>query len=148
MFGTPIIFLLLLHGNTNIGGESFAFSMNESPFRAVGDEVTLTLTVSAENPLNAVGGKITYPTTLLKVQSVDIGTSIVDLWTEEPLVDTTTGVINFSGGILHDSGFIGEANIISVTFTTISEGSCSPMECFSHTMVREQIKFVKLWEEQ
>jgi len=123
MFGTPIIFLLLLHGNTTVGGESFSFSLTESPFREVGDEITVTLNVRAETPLNAVGGKIAYPTTLMEISSIQSERSIIDLWSEEPFISPDIGSIDFSGGILREGGFVGEGNIVSVTFKALAEGT-------------------------
>lgn len=99
--GAPIIFLLLINStNALSGGNLFLFGASNGAFTSVGDGVPIELQISTKTPVNAVGGTVTYSPDILSVDSVTRSTSIIDLWSEEPLISNTLGTIHFSGGIV------------------------------------------------
>lgn len=61
--------------------------------------------VFAHQPVNAVDLTITYPEDLVFVEAVDVGTSVITLWTETPYAKD--GKIHIRGGTFR-KGFIGE----------------------------------------
>ncbi len=99
--GAPIIFLLLL-GSSGIlaNGNTLSLSANDSVFVSINDEVPVTLTLSTKTPINAAGGTVTFPSELLSVSTLSRSTSIIDLWSEEPVISNESGTVRFSGGII------------------------------------------------
>lgn len=87
----------------------------------IGDTVSIALLVNTLNQsVNAVEGKITFPSDKLEVISISKEGSIISLWAQEPV--TSSNSIAFSGG-LPSPGFIGAAGkIITISFNVKSEG--------------------------
>lgn len=101
--GAPIIFLLLL-GSSGVlaSGNSLSLTTPNSLFVETNDEVPVTLMLNTRTPINAVGGTVVFSPELLSVLSLTRTSSIIDLWSEEPVVSNTEGTVRFSGGILAD----------------------------------------------
>lgn len=76
----------------------------------IGDTATVTVTVDANSPINAVEGGIYLPETVTLL-SLSTDDSIIDLWTETPAEGG--GGIRFGGGSLAPGGFIGKGVIFS-----------------------------------
>jgi hypothetical protein len=124
IIGTPIIFLILVNiAGTLSPGNFFSFSAERGVFAVVGDQIPVTLEISANTPINAAGGTITFSPSILNVVSTSRITSIVDLWAEEPLYSNTDGTLHFSGGILSGRGNSAvRGTIIIVHFAALKEG--------------------------
>ena len=71
----------------------------------------IDVSVTAHVPINAVDLQLSYPEALLRVDSIDVGSSVITLWTEEP--HTKDGVINLRGCTFR-RGFIGEHAVASI----------------------------------
>jgi hypothetical protein len=84
--------------------------------------VTLSVFIDSRTSINAIGGKISFPSKLLTVDHISKNDSIVDLWSEEPLIDQVAGTIFFSGGITGDTGYREKGELFSITFITKQEG--------------------------
>lgn len=99
--GAPIIFLLLL-GSSGIlsSGNSLSLSTPKSIFVETNDEVQVILSLNTRTPINAVGGTVVFSPESLSVLSLNRTSSIIDLWSEEPVVSNTEGAVRFSGGII------------------------------------------------
>lgn len=98
--GAPIIFLLLVNVSGISGGNIFYFTAENSVFAALGDEIPVQLNVSTKSPVNAIGGKVVFPLDILKADAVTRSTSLIDLWSEDPTISNTGGLISWSGGIV------------------------------------------------
>ncbi len=123
--GAPIIFLLLL-GSSGIlsSGNSLALSVSESAFVSVNDEVPVTLTLSTKTAVNAAGGTITFPPELVAVNTLSRVSSIIDLWSEEPVTSNEAGTVRFSGGIIgpHVNATGNHGTVLTLNLRTLKEG--------------------------
>ena len=114
--GAPIIFLLLINSTSALsGGNVFLFGVANGAFVGVGDGVPVQLQISTKTPVNAVSGTVTFSPDILSVDSVTRSTSIIELWSEEPLISNTLGTVHFSGGIVGAN--VGTAGNHGVVFT-------------------------------
>lgn len=126
--GAPIIFLLLINSTSALsGGNVFLFGTANSSFVAVGDGVPVELQISTKTPVNAVGGTVTFSPDILSVDSVTRSSSIIDLWSEEPLISNTLGTIHFSGGIVGTNvGTAGNhGEVFTINFRALKTGKIS-----------------------
>lgn len=83
----------------------------------VGDSFSVGIYVSsADQTVNAVSGTISFPKDKLEVSSVGKGSSVVNLWVQEPSYSNTNGTVNFEGVILNP-GFKGSSGkVITINF--------------------------------
>ena len=99
-----------------------------SPAAAVvnlGNTFTTSLELTANEPINAFTGQISFNPNTLRVEKIDYNVSIADLWAEEPWYKNGDGTIHFAGGTTQPGGFIGTGSILTITFTTINAGSAN-----------------------
>jgi hypothetical protein len=101
--GAPIIFLFVLNATGAFGGNILILNAENSAFVSVGDAVPIRLEMFTKTPVNAVGGTVTYQPEILHANSITRTTSVIDLWSEEPLIAHTDGTIHWSGGIVTQS---------------------------------------------
>lgn len=113
IIGAPIIFLLLVNVSGS-GGNVFSFTAENSVFATVGDAIPVRLEVSTKSPVNAIGGKVIFPADILQADAVTRNTSIIDLWSEDPVISNTAGTIHWSGGIIAENA---DENIKGTVFT-------------------------------
>lgn len=122
--GAPIIFLLLL-GSSGIlsGGNTLTFSSG-TIFTTVGDETPVTLELSTKTPVNAAGGTVLFPPEILSVDSLTRTSSIIDLWTEEPVISNIEGSVRFSGGIIgpHVNSTGNKGPVFTLNMRSMKEG--------------------------
>jgi len=87
----------------------------------IGDTINIALLVNTLNQsINAVEGKITFPSDKLEVTSISKENSIISLWAQEPI--TSSNSVAFSGG-LPSPGFIGTAGkVMTISFKVKSDG--------------------------
>ncbi|OGM92528.1 hypothetical protein A2755_00325 [Candidatus Wolfebacteria bacterium RIFCSPHIGHO2_01_FULL_48_22] len=84
---------------------------------------TISVYVSAQEALNAVGGQIVFPQDTLQVVQVSKVGSILSIWATEPTFSNSQGTVDFEG-IVPNPGFSGVAGkIISVTFRAQQTGT-------------------------
>ncbi len=79
----------------------------------------IDVTITAHVPINAIDLVIAYPKNQIVVESIDIGTSVITLWTEEPYAED--GNIYLRGGTFR-KGFIGEHTIARIRARAIEPG--------------------------
>jgi hypothetical protein len=80
-----------------------------------GDTIRVKVSVSSTSSINAVSGKISYPSDILSLTSISKAGSIVNLWAQEPSYSNNSGQASFEGVIL--SGYTGSSGtIITLTF--------------------------------
>jgi hypothetical protein len=102
----------------------------------VGEQVTLHIMADADQPVNVVGATIAIPTDYLTVRDVSREDSVIDLWAEEPSVNEDGDEVRFSGGIVRDDGFLGNARVLSIIVEPIAVGNAtvnfSDVEMLAH----------------
>lgn len=84
----------------------------DNRYVAVGEDVALEVTANATEVINVIGAKIRVPQDLLTVESISKEGSILTLWTEEPHV--SQGIVQFSGGIVREGGFLGDGTVLTI----------------------------------
>ena len=95
-----------------------------------GDTFMVNVSLDTEGEsVNALEGKITYPTGLLEVKNIDNKDTIINVWAQEPAVSTVTkestgevfSEVFFSGGIA--GGYKGKGKVFALGFTVKNSGS-------------------------
>lgn len=84
-----------------------------------GDNFSINVYVGAHVAVNAVDITLQYPDDQIEIDGIDIGESVITLWTEEPFVEGNTVVM--SGGTFR-KGFIGEHLIATINATALESG--------------------------
>lgn len=89
----------------------------------VGKPFTVSVLINTDGAsVNAADGDITFNPKELQVVSVSRGSSIFNLWTEEPSFSNTAGTISFGGG--SPSGYKGSGGtVMSITFKPLGAGT-------------------------
>lgn len=88
------------------------------------DSFTIDVQATAHIPVNAVDIVIGYPKGLMVIDSIDTGSSVISLWTEEPYAKD--GNIYLRGGTFR-KGFVGEHSIASIKAHAIAQGEARVM---------------------
>ncbi len=82
---------------------------------SVGDQIKIGVFLSADKSVNAVEGRIIYPTELLTLKDVQDGDSLINFWIEEP--NSQNSPMVFSG--ITPGGFKGQKGLLfSLIFET------------------------------
>lgn len=117
------IFLFLFLTLPTVAHGATLFTTPSNVDVKVGDTFTISVNTNSQNAyINAATLDIKYDTSLLSVQGVGRSNSIFTLWTEEPAVSNSTGIVHFSGG-LSSPGYNGSSgNIIKITFIAKATG--------------------------
>ncbi len=89
----------------------------------VGKPFTVSLQLNTDGkPVNAADGQISFNPRELQVVGVSRGSSIFNLWTEEPKFSNTAGTVSFGGG--SPTGYKGSGGtILTVTFKALGAGT-------------------------
>ncbi|MBI3075142.1 MAG: hypothetical protein HYY92_02965 [Parcubacteria group bacterium] len=90
----------------------------------VGDAFPVSVVVSsADKAMNAASGRVLFPPSKLEVTHISKGSSVLDLWIQEPSYSNSAGTIDFEG-IAFNPGYQGvRGEILTVTFKVKSSGS-------------------------
>ncbi len=83
------------------------------------EQFFIDVTITAHVPINAIDLVIAYPENQIVVESIDTGTSVITLWTEEPYAKD--GNMYLRGGTFR-KGFIGEHTIARIRARAIEQG--------------------------
>lgn len=84
-----------------------------------GEEFVVNISAIAHAPANTIDIEISYPEDKIEILGVDIGQSVISLWTEEPHWED--GVLSMSGGAFR-KGFLGKHFIARVRARGIGTG--------------------------
>jgi len=84
-----------------------------------GDSLTLDVYVTAHQPINAVDISLSIPDSQLEVRGIDVGESVITLWTNEPYYED--GVVYLRGGTFR-KGFLGRHLIANINVKAIDTG--------------------------
>jgi hypothetical protein len=119
--GLPIIVLLASSLSFMRSPEEICIVPEDNRFVAVGETVTLHVIADTEKPINVIGATIVLPEESLSLESISREGSIIDLWSEEPVL-TEDSRIHFSGGIINPSGFLGNGIVLTLVVRPRTEG--------------------------
>ena len=119
-FMFPIMaFTLGIVGATLLSGNSSAVVLTPSAaYVAAGDDVVVSVEAVAAAPVNTVDIEVDFPSSLTP-KSIDIGGSVITLWTNEPKIDGNK--VTFRGGTFRQ-GFLGKHLIAKVHAKATQEG--------------------------
>ncbi|USN89229.1 MAG: hypothetical protein H6780_02320 [Candidatus Nomurabacteria bacterium] len=92
---------------------------------AVHEYFEVVLLVEAKEPVNVFKGILEYDPKNLKIVTIDYNTSVADLWAELPWYGNGNGTLTFIGGTTRSGGFVGNEQLITVTFEAIQPGETS-----------------------
>lgn len=119
----PVIFLvassLSLVGNPD---KMFLIS-KDNTFVEIGETVFLQVLAKADEPVNVISGSIVVPSQYTTIENISRENSIIDLWTQEPIITEDESKIFFSGGIISDSGFTGTGVLFEIVLKPTQEGT-------------------------
>ncbi len=105
---------------------SYAANLYIAPASAsysVGKTFNVQVRVSSlDQAMNAVSGKLTYPTNRLQIISISKEGSVISLWPEEPSFSNAGGTVQFQG-IVPNPGFTGNGAVLTIAFRSLSEGT-------------------------
>ncbi|MES3006027.1 MAG: cohesin domain-containing protein [Patescibacteria group bacterium] len=88
-----------------------------------GDQFSIDVIIHSDEPLNAVEGRLVFPTEQLVIKEIHEGNSVLNFWLEKPHVEIP-GIVVFSG--ITPGGFSGANNkIFSVVFEAKNTGYAS-----------------------
>jgi len=99
------------------------FSPNQGS-HTVGQSFSVNVLVtSSDQAMNAVSGRVNFPSDKLEVTSVNKSGSIINLWVREPSFSNSDGSVTFEGIVLNP-GYRGSGGkVISIQFRTRALGS-------------------------
>lgn len=119
-----IFFVLLLCVFFPIGADAAELRLDSSKVGVrTGEEFTVGVIMSVDEPVNAVEGRLVFPANKLIVKEIREGNSIINFWVEKPRIESS-GIILFSG--ITPGGFSGANNsIFSVVFEAKNTGIAS-----------------------
>ncbi len=87
----------------------------------VGDIIEVKTIVSSDIPMNAVSAGVSYPINNLSLISISQNSSIIKLWTKEPVYSNEEGTAYFEGITL--KGFTGNSgSVVTLLFRAKSKG--------------------------
>ncbi|HMA78453.1 MAG TPA: hypothetical protein VKP88_04995 [Candidatus Paceibacterota bacterium] len=84
-----------------------------------GDQFTVAVYVGAPEAVNAIDIAVRFPTAVVDVDGVDVGRSVISLWTQDPYVEDDAVILR--GGTFR-RGFIGEHLVAEINFTATQSG--------------------------
>ncbi len=116
-----LISLGLFVSVSNVYAASLLFSPRSGTYN-VGDTFSVDVYVSttSNKEINAVSGKVFYPSSKLSMVSLSKSNSVIDLWTVNPTHNGNS--INFEGVILKSAHNTAKGKIVGITFKVINSG--------------------------
>jgi hypothetical protein len=112
---------LFLAGLASVVSQSESYISIQTTAETVTQDQQFVIEVKAfaHVPINAVDVVLSYPEDVMRVESIDTGTSVITLWTKEPYAEN--GSIYLRGGTFR-KGFIGEHTIARIKAHATSPG--------------------------
>lgn len=95
----PILFLMVSSTYTPKGNG--VFLKPTTFFPEINSPLSVELNFNSEAPFNATDGQISFPPDLIRADNIDTTNTDIDLWGATPELSNSTGVITWSGGIIH-----------------------------------------------
>lgn len=98
------------------------FSSPEVESFAVGETMDIGVRINTRTPINAIGVTIHVPPDTLEIIGLSKEKSLLDLWTEETIIDEKKGELHFSGGTLQKGGHSGIGELLTISVRARAEG--------------------------
>lgn len=121
-FAFPLVIITALFaGFASVVTENSSYVTVRTDARNVtrDQQFNIDILVTTHVPVNAVDLVISYPENTMHIDSIDTGTSVITLWTEQPYAKN--GSIFLRGGTFR-KGFIGEHRIARIQATAVESG--------------------------
>lgn len=99
--------------------ESYIRIATDEPSVAAGEAFTISVYAGAHTSVNAVDLSLQYPEDRVEVRGIDVGESVISIWTQDPYVDGDRIILR--GGTFR-RGFVGEHLIAKINFTAKESG--------------------------
>lgn len=118
----PLVFMTLVIAGAaavNTSSSSYVDVVVDPPIIAADQEFFINVYAVAHTPANTVDIEVAYPRSQIKIEGIDVGESVITLWTEEPYWEN--GSMYFRGGVFR-RGFVGRHLIARVRATGIQTG--------------------------
>ncbi|MCA9365726.1 hypothetical protein KC723_02430 [Candidatus Kaiserbacteria bacterium] len=122
-YAFPIFFLsAALFGAALIAdkNKSYVRIVVSEPVVLAGDTFWVDVYAYAHVPVNAVDVSLKFPNKQIKVTGIDVGQSVITLWTKDPTV--TNDIVRLSGGT-YNKGFLGEHLIATINMKALETGT-------------------------
>lgn len=116
MAGFVGVFLL---ANTFSSSNSFVFISSVKTDFIKDERFSVDFMINTDQAVNTVSALVNFPSNILEVEGINVGRSVLTLWTEEPKVSNNE--IFFSGGSFK-RGFRGEHLVATIKFIAKKEG--------------------------
>jgi len=125
--GLPVALLVASSLSFMRSPEDVCIVPEDTRFVEIGETVTLHVMANTDEPVNVIGADVHIPNDTLTLDSIDRDGSIIDLWTKEPETEDmgNTTRISFSGGIVSDTGLLGEAIVLSFAVVPHATGTAT-----------------------
>jgi hypothetical protein len=121
-FAFPLLFVAAaLMGANVIDSENQSFIHIETSDTSVreGDFFQIDVYISAHTPVNAVDVVLDFPKDQVDITGIDVGESVITLWTTEPYIENNTVVLR--GGTFR-RGFLGDHLIATINAQAKTSG--------------------------
>jgi hypothetical protein len=122
-YAFPLIFTTLtLIGAALILPTDSSYVRLESSVKSVseGEEFFINVYVGAHVPVNAIDISLTYPKEQIDIKAIDVGQSVITLWTQDPYVEGNKVIMR--GGTFR-KGFLGEHLVAKVEAMALKSGT-------------------------
>lgn len=122
IIGAPILFLLLINAGVSLSGNTYRLVPEGTVFTTVADAVPIRLEVTTKSAVNAMGGTVTFAPQVLQADAVTRVGSIIDLWSEDPVIGNTAGEIHWSGGVINETASSVAGTVFTIQFHAAAVG--------------------------
>jgi len=125
IFSCFFVFLILSFRVFAAQAASLYFSPSSGSYN-VGDTFSVSVYVSsADQPMNAAQGTITFPMNKLEVANLFKSGSIISFWVQEPQYTNSEGTVSFEG-IVTNPGFTGSSGkVFTINFRVKNSGGAN-----------------------
>ncbi len=124
-YAFPMLFIVATFLGANVinsNTESFIHIEASDTSIKAGDAFTIDVFVSAHTPVNAVDISLDFPKEQIEITGIDVGQSVITLWTEEPYVENNSVILR--GGTFR-KGFKGDHLIATIKAQAKTSGIAS-----------------------
>lgn len=101
----------------------------------IGEPIVVSIRIRSNVPTNVFAGNIKFNPQLLEVEKIEYNISIADLWAIEPWYENGNGTLQFAGGTTRQGGFVGDDQLLSVTFRSKDKGE-APLELYDASILK------------
>lgn len=134
-YAFPLLFLasaLLAANAIDTQNESYVYIQSDASSVQENDTFEIRVFAYANEPVNAVDIQLAFPPDQVEVTGIDIGQSVITLWTEEPYIENGSTVV-LRGGTFR-KGFKGE-HLIAVINARAKESGLASFEVTDSTFL-------------